>query len=78
MRWHHRLHVALRGWFGSARLDRELGDELQFHFNRQVEANIERGMDASEAQRAAAITSQQPAHTPNQIQVPSAWAIMML
>lgn len=55
MRWHHRLYVALRGLFGSSALDRELNEELQFHFDRQVQANIERGMTAAEAKRAAAI-----------------------
>jgi putative ABC transport system permease protein len=56
MRWHHRLYVALRGLFGSSSLDRELIDELQFHFDRQVQANVDRGMTPAEAKRAAAIT----------------------
>ena len=55
MRWHHRLHVALRGWFGSPSLDRELSDELQFHFDRQLQSNIASGMTAAEARRAASI-----------------------
>jgi len=55
MRWHHRLYVALRGLFGSSTLDRELNEELQFHFDRQVQANIESGMTSAQARRAAAI-----------------------
>ncbi len=46
MRWHHRLYVSLRGLFGSSALDRELNEELQFHFDRQVQANIETRHDA--------------------------------
>jgi putative ABC transport system permease protein len=55
MRWHHRLYVALRGLLGPSALDRELSEELQFHFDRQVQANINRGMPHAEARRAAAI-----------------------
>jgi putative ABC transport system permease protein len=55
MRWHHRLFVTLRGWFGSGALDRELNEELQFHFDRQVEANLEAGMTREQARRAAAL-----------------------
>ena len=44
MRWHHRLYVTLRGWFRSSELDRELNEELQFHFDRQVQANLDSGM----------------------------------
>lgn len=45
----------LRGLFRSSTLDRELDDELQFHFDRQVHANIEAGMTRDQARRAAAI-----------------------
>jgi putative ABC transport system permease protein len=55
MRWHHRLYVTLRGWFGSSNLDRELNEELQFHLDRQVRSNIESGMSPAEARRAASI-----------------------
>jgi putative ABC transport system permease protein len=55
MRWHHRLHVALRGWFGSSELDRELNEELQFHFDRQVQSNIDAGMSQADARRAASM-----------------------
>lgn len=60
MRWHHRLYVALRGLFGSSTLDRELNEELRFHFDRQVEANIESGMTPAQARRSAAIAIGNP------------------
>jgi len=55
MRWHHRLSVALRGLFASSSLDRELNEELQFHFDRQVQENIASGMTPEQARRSAAI-----------------------
>src|SRR5690349_2510159 len=55
MRWHHRIYVALRGLFRWSSLDRELNDELQFHFDQQVRANIDAGMTPERARRAAAI-----------------------
>ena len=60
MRWHHRLYVALRGLFGSSSLDRELNEELQFHFDREVQANIESGMTPAQARRAASIAIGNP------------------
>jgi putative ABC transport system permease protein len=60
MRWHHRLYVALRGLFGSSTLDRELNEELQFHFDRQVELNIAAGMTPSQARRAASVAIGNP------------------
>lgn len=60
MRWHHRLYVALRGLFGSSTLDRELNEELQFHFDKQVELNIAAGLTPSQARRAASIAVGNP------------------
>jgi hypothetical protein len=60
MRWHHRLYVALRGLFGSSTLDRELNEELQFHFDRQVQANTDSGMTPAQARRAASIAIGNP------------------
>ena len=60
MRWHHRLYVTLRGWFGSSALDRELDEELRFHFDRQVQANLDTGMTREAARRAAAIVMGNP------------------
>ena len=45
----------LRGWFGSSALDRQLDEELQFHFDRQVQANLEAGMLLEQARRSAAL-----------------------
>lgn len=56
MRWHHRLYVTLRGLFRSSSIDRELNEELRFHFDRQVEENLAAGMTPGEARRSAAIT----------------------
>jgi hypothetical protein len=55
MRWHHRLYVMWRGLFGSSTLERDLNEELKFHFDRQVQSNIESGMTPGQARRAAAI-----------------------
>ena len=44
MRWHHRIVVALGEWFRPSARDRELNEELQFHFERQVQANLDAGM----------------------------------
>jgi putative ABC transport system permease protein len=60
MRWHHRLYVALRGLFGSSTLDGELNEELQFHFDQEVQANIARGMTPAQARRAASIAIGNP------------------
>ncbi len=55
MRWHHRLVVALREWFRPSARDRELNEELQFHFDRQLQANLEAGMPLEQARRQAAL-----------------------
>ncbi len=55
MRWRHRLSVVWREWFGSSALDRETAEELRFHFDRQVEANLAAGMPLEQARRAAAL-----------------------
>jgi putative ABC transport system permease protein len=55
MRWHHRLYVTLKGWLGWSALDRDLDEELRFHFDRQVDANIASGMTRDAARRAAAM-----------------------
>ncbi len=53
MRALHRLAVLLRSWFRPGHMDTELRDELQFHLDRQIEANVQDGMTAKEATRAA-------------------------
>jgi putative ABC transport system permease protein len=55
MRWHHRLYVALRGLFASSSIERDLNEELRFHFDRQVESNLAAGMTPEQARRSAAI-----------------------
>jgi putative ABC transport system permease protein len=55
MRWHHRLVVAVREWFQPSARDRDLDEELQFHFDRQVQENLDAGMPADQARRAAAL-----------------------
>jgi putative ABC transport system permease protein len=53
MRTVHRLAVALRSWFRPGEQDAEFGDELRFHLERQIQANLDAGMSAAEARRAA-------------------------
>jgi putative ABC transport system permease protein len=55
MRWPYRLGVALRGWFRPSSIDRDLNEELRFHFDRQVETNIAAGMSRDAARRSAAL-----------------------
>ncbi len=75
MRWHHRLYVTLRGWFRSSTLDRELGEELRFHFDREVQANLDRGLAPNEARRLAAIAvgNPGPIHEASRDQRSGAW-----
>ena len=60
MRFIYQLNVWLRGFFRSSRLDREFNEELRFHFDRQVQANLERGMSMDEARRRARIAIGNP------------------
>src|SRR5262245_32669314 len=55
VRWLHRLSALARDLFGSRGLDRQVDEELTFHFDREVQANIERGMPPDEARRIARI-----------------------
>jgi predicted permease len=54
MRWLRIPRLRFRSLFRRAAIERELEDELRFHFDRQVEQNIAAGMDAVEAREAAA------------------------
>src|SRR5579862_7918198 len=45
--------IRLRSFFRREQLDRELGDELEFHIARRAEKNRAGGMDATEARHAA-------------------------
>jgi predicted permease len=56
MRLVHRLYtipLRLRALFHRNRLEAELDEELRDHIDRQIEANLARGMGADEARRAA-------------------------
>jgi putative ABC transport system permease protein len=55
MRALYRLAVWLRSWFRPAAVDAELCEELRFHLERQIEANLQAGMRPAEARRAAAL-----------------------
>jgi putative ABC transport system permease protein len=48
-----RIAAALRNWFRPHALDAEVSEELRFHLERQVDANMEAGMRPDEARRAA-------------------------
>jgi putative ABC transport system permease protein len=48
-----RIAAALRGWFRPHALDAEVSEELRFHLERQLDANIESGMTPDEGRRAA-------------------------
>ncbi len=52
-RWWYRLPLLLRSVFRRKRVERELDEELAYHFEREVEENVARGMSASEARTAA-------------------------
>src|SRR5262245_36090921 len=50
------LHVLLlraRSLFRGAAVDAELDEELRYHLERQIEANIERGLSPDDARREA-------------------------
>ena len=53
MRGLKRLPALIRELFGSTAIDRQMDEELQFHFDREVQANRERGMPLDEARRQA-------------------------
>lgn len=53
MSWIDGLRERLRPLFDRAGLEGELDDELAFHLEREIEANLEAGMSPREARRAA-------------------------
>jgi predicted permease len=53
MRWVQKLSTWLRSMFRKNTVEQELGSELHFHIERQVEENIASGMTPQEARRAA-------------------------
>ena len=52
-RWRYRLPLLLRSVFRRGRVERELDEELAYHFEREVEQNVARGMSAEAARSAA-------------------------
>src|SRR5580700_3726956 len=53
MRWFQNISNRLRSLFRRNTVEQELGSELRFHIERQVEENIAAGMSPEEARRAA-------------------------
>ncbi|HKN59943.1 MAG TPA: ABC transporter permease, partial [Candidatus Acidoferrales bacterium] len=53
MRWVTTLSLRFRSLFGRVTVDHELDDELRFHVERQIAANIAAGMPPAEARNAA-------------------------
>src|SRR2546423_1765788 len=56
MRIIHQIVAIWRALFWSARVDADLADEMQFHVERETEANIARGMSPEAARRKARLT----------------------
>jgi len=52
-RWLYTVPLRLRSIFRRAQVEHELDDELAFHFERQIEENIAKGLAAEQAQHAA-------------------------
>ncbi len=49
------MFKVLAAFFKRSRADHELDDEVRFHLEKGIEANIARGMSADEARRRALI-----------------------
>ena len=56
MRLFHRIAPMARALFRSRHVDTDLSDEMEFHIEREAEANIGRGMTPDEARRAARLS----------------------
>ncbi len=56
MRIIHRIVALLRSVLRSGRVDSDLADEMRFHLEREIQANVARGMSPSAARRAAHLT----------------------
>jgi predicted permease len=53
-RWRYRLPLLLRSLFKRKAVERELDEELRYHFEQQLEANLAAGMSEADARRHAA------------------------
>jgi predicted permease len=52
-RWFYVVPLRLRSLFRSTTVERELDEELQYHLQRQIDLNLERGMSPGQARHAA-------------------------
>jgi putative ABC transport system permease protein len=55
MRFIHRVVALVRELFGAKHTDADFANEIQFHIDRETEANVARGMTWQDAERAARI-----------------------
>jgi len=53
MRWYYKVPLRLRSLFRNDKAEQDLGEELQFHLQSQIDENVARGMNPQEARRAA-------------------------
>jgi putative ABC transport system permease protein len=53
MSWTRVIAARLRGFFEPKRIERELGDEVRFHLQMQIDDNVKAGMNTVEARYAA-------------------------
>src|SRR5215472_16906323 len=53
MRWYYKVPLRLRSLFRKDKAELDLGEELQFHLQSQIDENVACGMDPREARRAA-------------------------
>src|ERR1700687_234395 len=53
MRWYYKLPLRLRSLFKNRQAERDLGDEIQFHLQSQIDEYVAKGMDTEEARYAA-------------------------
>jgi len=53
MRWYYKLPLRLRSIFHKNRAELELGEELQFHLQNQIDEYVAQGMNPKEARHAA-------------------------
>jgi predicted permease len=55
VRWLDKTRLRLRSLFRKSAVDRELDQEMRFHFERQIQENIAAGMSPDEARRATSL-----------------------
>src|SRR6202050_4599141 len=51
--WFYTLPLRFRSLFGSAQVERDLDEELQYHLERKTEEYIARGLSPEQSRRAA-------------------------